>query len=194
MQQLVIHTTDTPYNRDVRRKDILQWHLLPKRNDDGTITYKGKKYASKDELPDEKIEGLDIRKNVNGRGWKVPGYSDMIYRDGTLENIVPYNFDDVIDSAEVTNGATGYNSNSRHVVLAGGWSKDGTVHNGKHRDGSYFRAEDLYTPEQIKTLVEYIEMQREMVPGLKVVGHNELSLKTCPNFDVQQFLREHGLK
>lgn len=192
LKQMVIHTTDTPYDRKVTKGDIQMWHLMPLKNADGTYTYKGKKYASLSALPDEKINGVSIKKQ-SGRGWKVVGYSDMITRDGEIVNLNPYNFDDVIDSKEVTNGASGYNSNSRHVVLVGGWSKDGKIKNGKHVDGSYYKAEELYTAEQIQSLIEYINMQKEIVPSLVVVGHNELSQKTCPNFDVQEFLKEHAL-
>lgn len=193
MKYLVIHTTDTPYDRKVTKADIEQWHLMPRKNNDGTLTYKGKTYKSVSELPSEKVAGLDIKK-YTGRGWKVPGYADMITRDGEVVNIVPYNNDDVINASEITNGATGYNSNSRHVVLAGGWSKDGKIKNGKHEDGSYFLPQELYTPEQINALLEYINRQRKLVPNVIIVGHNELSQKTCPNFDVQLFLKNHNIK
>lgn len=190
MKYLVVHCTDTPYDRNVSKSDIQQWHLLPLKNADGTYTYKGKKYNSVSELPTEKIAGLDIRKYAgSGRGWKVCGYADLIDRTGTLINITPYNFDDVIDSAEVTNGATGYNSNSRHVVLAGGWSKDG-----KNKTGKGLKPEDLYTPEQLNELEKYIRMQLEIVPDLIVCGHCNLSSKSCPNFDVKQFCIDRGIK
>lgn len=160
LKYLVIHTTDTPYNREVTAQDIKQWHLSPK---------------------------------PKGRGWKQVGYSDLIQRSGDLVNLVPYDFDDNVDRWEVTNGAAGYNAVCRHVVLAGGWSKDGKIKNGQV-NGKYMKIEDLYTKEQIHTLVEYVKMQLEMVPGLKIVGHNDLASKTCPNFKVEDFLKRYVYK
>lgn len=189
MKYLVVHCTDTPYNRNVSKDDIKQWHLLPAKNADGTYTYKGIKYNSIESLPDEKIAGLDIKKYAgNGRGWKKCGYADMIDRTGKLINITPYNFDDVIDSAEVTNGAAGYNSESRHVVLAGGWSKDG-----KNKTGKGLTYKDLYTEEQLDTLEKYIRMQIEIVPDVIVCGHCNLASKSCPNFDVKQFCIDRNI-
>lgn len=194
MKYLVIHTTDTPFDREITPDDIYMWHLGPKNNSDGTYTYLGRIISKKDLenvyliLPSgKKVKALD----TPGRGWKQVGYSDMINRKGELINLVPYTFDDVIDSFEVTNGATGYNSNSRHIVLAGGWSKDGKVKNGKNSDGYYMEPLELYTKEQINTLIQYLKAQREIVPSVEIVGHNNLSQKTCPNFDVKEFLRKH---
>lgn len=195
MEYLIIHTTDTPYQRKVTKDDIRHWHLLPVTNQDGTITYKGKKYQLLSQLPNEKVGGLDVKKYPNGgRGWSQVGYSDLIEIDGKLTNLVPYNFDNVIDSNEVTNGATGYNSKSRHVVLAGGWSKDGKIKNGKKPDGTYMEPCELYSPKQIDTLIQYIQMQKEMVPDLKILGHNMVSQKTCPNFDVEKFIKDNNLE
>ena len=194
MKFLVIHTTDTPYNREITPDDICIWHLGPKKNNYGTYTYLGRIVYKQDLeniyliLPSGKrIKALDSP----GRGWKQVGYSDMINRKGELINLVPYTFDDTIDSFEITNGATGYNSNSRHIVLAGGWSKDGKIKNGKNSDGSYMEPEELYTKEQIDTLIQYLKAQREIVPSVEIVGHNNLSQKTCPNFDVKKFIQKH---
>ena len=60
-----------------------------------------------------------------GRGWKQVGYTDMIHLDGKVERLVGNNEDAEVDPWEVTNGATGYNTVSRHVVYVGGVSKDG---------------------------------------------------------------------
>ena len=194
LKYLVIHTTDTPYDREITPDDIYMWHLGPKNNNDGTYTYLGRK-VTKAEIENiwmilpsgKKVKAI----NTPGRGWKQVGYSDMLNRKGELINLVPYNFDDVVDSFEITNGATGYNSNSRHIVLAGGWSKDGKVKNGKNPDGSYMQPEELYTQEQISQLIQYLKAQREIVPSIEIVGHNNLSQKTCPNFDVKIFLLKH---
>ena len=60
-----------------------------------------------------------------GRGWKQVGYTDLIHLDGKVERLVANNEDAEVDPWEVTNGAKGYNSVSRHVVYVGGLAKDG---------------------------------------------------------------------
>lgn len=196
---LVIHTSDTPYDRNVTPDDITKWHLGAKKNSDGTYTFLGKKYT-KSELDKQYLtlpsgKKLQASKTV-GNGWRVSGYSDMITRNGELINLNPYTFDEYVDNWEITNGVSGKNDVARHVCLIGGWSKDGKIKNG-HIDGDlkkpYFKITDLYTDQQIKTLIDYINMQREIVPNIKVVGHNDLSKKTCPNFNVAEFLKDYDL-
>lgn len=58
-----------------------------------------------------------------GRGWRVVGYTDMIHLDGRIERLVDNNEDANVDPWEITNGAKGYNSISRHVVYTGGLDK-----------------------------------------------------------------------
>ena len=60
-----------------------------------------------------------------GRGWKQVGYTDLIHLDGRVERLVSNNEDANVDPWEITNGAAGYNSVSRHVVYAGGVATDG---------------------------------------------------------------------
>lgn len=197
MLNLVIHTADVPYDRTVTPDDLAQWHLGALKNADGTYTFLSKKVtkAQLDKMVLNLPSGKSIPANkTNGRGWSQVGYSDMINQQGKVINLVPYTFDDVIDSSEVTNGATGYNSNSRHVVLVGGWSKDGKIKNGKNPNGTYMKAEELYTKEALDALEAYIRMQLEIVPNLKIMGHNNCASKTCPNFDVSVFLKERGIK
>lgn len=193
MEHLVIHCTDSAYLRPVTPDEITMWHMGPLRNNDGTYTYLGKKYK-----PSE-LSGLYLTlpsgnrvavKTISGRGWTQVGYADMITPKGDLINLVPYNGDDVIDSSEVTNGAVGYNKNSRHVVMCGGWSKQGNK-TGRKSDGSLYLPEELYSFEAIQKLKEYIKMQLELVNTAKVKGHNELCTKTCPNFDVQRFVQKY---
>jgi N-acetylmuramoyl-L-alanine amidase len=196
MTHLVVHTTDTPYNREVTPDDIALWHLGAKRIDRGMAIFKNKTIPQAIlkslilHLPSGKTISAD---KTNGRGWSQVGYSDMINRAGELINLVPYTFDDVVDSFEITNGAVGYNRNSRHVVLVGGWSKDGLNKTGYKTPGNLFLPEDLYTEKQIPTLIEYLEMQKQIVKTVEIVGHNEIAKKPCPNFDVQKFLKLHGL-
>ena len=93
------------------------------------------------------VSSADIRrmhtapKSAGGRGWKQVGYTDLIRLDGTVERLVNNNEDAWVDPWEITNGATGYNSVSRHIVYAGGCDKgmkpkdtrtDGTRLNSSH--------------------------------------------------------------
>ena len=60
-----------------------------------------------------------------GRGWKQVGYTDLIHLNGEVERLVANNEDANVDPWEITNGAKGYNSVSRHIVYVGGVAADG---------------------------------------------------------------------
>ena len=66
--------------------------------------------------------------------------------------------------------AKGYNSVSRHVVCVGG---------GKNKD--------TRTLDQIEALEKYVKHKNH--PQIKVIGHNQVSSKYCPSFDVEAWLR-----
>ena len=71
-----------------------------------------------------------------GRGWKQVGYTDLVHLDGKVERLVDNNEDAEVDPWEVTNGAKGYNSVSRHIVYAGRrWPRDGKDPPKDTRDG-----------------------------------------------------------
>ena len=116
-----------------------------------------------------------------GRGWKQVGYTDMIHLDGTVERLVANNEDAVVDSWEITNGASGYNSISRHVVYVGGVAKDGKT------------PKDTRTPEQLKALESYVKDFHRRFPNVKIIGHREVAAKACPSFDVQKWLKSIGI-
>ena len=116
-----------------------------------------------------------------GRGWKQVGYTDLVHLDGTVERLVGNNEDASVDPWEVTNGAKGYNSVSRHVVYAGGLAKDGKT------------AKDTRTAAQRAALEAYVKDFHRRFPGVRIVGHNELAAKACPSFDVQKWLKEIGI-
>lgn len=116
-----------------------------------------------------------------GRGWKQVGYTDMIHLDGAVERLVDNNEDAVVDPWEITNGASGYNSTSRHVVYVGGVAADGKT------------PKDTRTPSQLRALEKYVQDFHRRFPGVRIVGHNELAAKACPSFDVQKWLRSIGI-
>jgi len=115
-----------------------------------------------------------------GNGWKKAGYTDIIYLDGTLHNITPFDQDDDVEGFEVTNGARGYNSLSRHICYVGGKSLNG-------------EAKDTRTPEQYDSLETYLSYTILRHPQIKIAGHYDFTSKKCPSFDVQKFCEDIGI-
>ena len=118
-----------------------------------------------------------------GRGWKQVGYTDMIHLDGRIERLVNNNEDAVVDPWEVTNGAKGYNSVSRHIVYVGGVSANGKT------------PADTRTDAQKEALKRYVVDFHCRFPQIRIVGHRDLNPgKACPSFDVRSWLREIGIR
>ena len=134
------------------------------------------------------VSAADIRhwhcdpESKGGRGWKQVGYTDMIHLDGKVERLVGNNEDAEVDPWEITNGAAGYNSTSRHVVYVGGVAKDGRT------------AKDTRTPAQREAMEAYVKDFNKRFPSIPIVGHNQLAAKACPSFDVPAWLKEIGVK
>ena len=114
-----------------------------------------------------------------GRKWKRLGYSDLI---GLTEliNLTDWNQDTLIENHEMTWGAAGINSISRHVVYAGGVDKQG-------------RPEDTRNGFQHYCMEHYVKFMLLRYPWIEVEGHNQHSNKACPSFDVPEWLRSIGL-
>jgi len=132
----------------------------------------------------KKVTGADIRKwhlspPPTGRGWKQVGYTDVIHLDGTVERLVQNNEDANVDSWEITNGATGINSVSRHIVYVGGCAADGKT------------PKDTRTAAQFAALEKYVKDLHRRFPSVEIKGHNEFdNKKACPSFNVQKWLKE----
>ncbi|MCM1310880.1 MAG: N-acetylmuramoyl-L-alanine amidase [Bacteroides sp.] len=133
------------------------------------------------------VSGDDIRRwhtspvSLGGRGWKQVGYTDLFHLNGSVERLVANNEDDIVDNWEITNGAKGYNSISRHIVLAGGYASDGKT------------PKDTRTPAQKVALEKYVKEFHAKHPKVKIIGHNEVAAKACPSFDVQAWLKSIGI-
>lgn len=133
------------------------------------------------------VSAADIRHwhcdpvSKGGRGWKQVGYTDLIHLDGTVERLADNNEDAWVDDWEITNGAAGYNSVSRHVVYSGGLAKDGKT------------AKDTRTTAQRTALADYVKDFHKRFPKVRIIGHNEVAAKACPSFDVQKWLKEIGI-
>ena len=59
--------------------------------------------------------------------------------------------------------------------------------------GTSPEGEDTRTEAQRKALAEYVLNFHKGHPSVRIIGHNEISGKPCPLFDVQEFLREIGI-
>lgn len=133
------------------------------------------------------VTAADIRRwhtspvSKGGRGWKQVGYTDIIHLDGKVERLVNNNEDANVDPWEITNGAKGYNSVSRHVVYVGGCARDGKT------------PKDTRTPAQRKAMEEYVKDFHRRFPEVRIIGHNEVASKACPSFDVQKWLTSIGI-
>ena len=116
-----------------------------------------------------------------GHGWKQVGYTDLFHLDGRVERLVENNEDANVDPWEITNGAKGYNSVSRHVVYAGGCD-------------AAMQPKDTRTEAQKEALKRYVLDFHARHPDVRIVGHNQLAAKACPSFDVPQWLAAIGIK
>ena len=181
LKYLVIHCTATPKGRSVSSTEIKQWHLGPKPEKDGSLTYQGKKYINIAALPPDKIGGVSISK-LQGRGWRVVGYRDIIHLNGTIENLVPYNNDNIVDPWERTNGMAGINHEAAHVVYVGGNSANNK------------KPEDTRTAEQLTAMEQYVKNVIMLVPDILVSGHYQFDpKKACPSFNVPEWLESIGV-
>ena len=117
-----------------------------------------------------------------GRGWQQVGYTDLFHLDGSVERLVNNNEDAWVDTWEVTNGAKGYNSVSRHIVYAGGCNE-------------HMKPEDTRTAQQREAMKQYVLAFQRKHPNVRIVGHGELPdvHKSCPSFSVAAWLKEIGI-
>lgn len=121
INEIIIHCSDTPTDRNVRAKDIDYWHKQ--------------------------------------RGWKGIGYHFVITIDGTIE------CGRMVD--EVGAHCEGHNTRSVGICLIGCGD---------------------YTSEQYTALEKLLRSLKEQFTGIRIYGHNSFSPKTCPNFNVTEFL------
>ncbi len=116
-----------------------------------------------------------------GRGWKQVGYTDLIHLDGEVERLVDNNEDANVDPWEITNGAKGYNSVSRHIVYVGGLASDGKT------------SKDTRTKAQKQAMETYVKAFHKRFPKVRIIGHREIAAKDCPCFNVQAWLKSIGI-
>ena len=104
------------------------------------------------------------------RGWSDIGYHYLIDRDGTVTEGRP------IEKSGAH--AKGYNKSSVGIALWGG-------HGGSQDD----KFEEHFTPQQDRALRRLIAQLRMEYPAIAtIIGHNSVSPKMCPCFEVSAWL------
>ena len=135
------------------------------------------------EITKETIEDWHLKPvKDGGRGWKVVGYSRLISLTGELIKMHEYNENDIVENWEITNGVSGINSVSRHIVYAGGVD----AKNPK-------KAKDTRTMKQKETMKNYVFDMVERYPDILVAGHYHFANKACPSFNVEDWCRSIGI-
>mgnify|MGYP005729864569 CR=1 FL=1 len=113
--------------------------------------------------PEQNIDAREIDRWHRQRGWLKIGYHFVIKQDGTIE--IGRNID------EVGAHARGHNSYSIGVCLVGG------IDDLSQPSGDY-------SDEQWTMLRLLIDGLVKKYPGVKLLGHNDISSKACPSFNV----------
>lgn len=123
--------------------------------------------------PSMDIGDAEISTWHKDRGWSDIGYHVVIRRDGYVEFGRPFD--------QVGAHAKGYNSTSLSVCMVGGIDDMG-------------RPENNFTDMQWHSLSKVCRSLTIMFPGIGFLGHNEVSTKACPSFDVEVYCFKEGLK
>ena len=114
---------------------------------------------------DTKVENI-VKYWKERLGWKNVGYHFIIEDDGQVTQLQPL--------SKPSNGVKGYNSNSIHVSYIGGKDFD---------DRSV---------EQRAAQEGIIKALHAVYPDAEILGHCDFPnvSKSCPRFDVKQWLKE----
>lgn len=121
-----------------------------------------------------------------GRGWNKVGYWWWINQLGAVYPLNKANIDDIIEYHEITNGVAGWNSVSMHIAYSSSIP----------RKGPYDA--DTRTKEQKQSTINMLRIIKSAVGSIEVKGHRDVYgdkskwQKTCPNFDVKDWLKSEG--
>lgn len=114
--------------------------------------------------PDQDFCADDIDTWHKAKGWSEIGYHFIIKLDGTLEWGRSIN--------KVGAHAFGYNKRSIGICYIGGVDMDGNP-------------SDTRTEDQKRALRTVINLLKKDFPDARIMGHNEVSKKACPSFNVK---------
>ena len=106
----------------------------------------------------------DIHRWHLERGWSGIGYHYVIKINGAIEAGRPHYWQG--------SHAYGHNKNTIGICLIG---------------------RDTFTADQMSSLEGLVRSLRDEYPKANVIGHNEVSKKQCPNFNVQDWVRKVGI-
>lgn len=157
-----------------------------------TATPRGRKVTASDILK------WHLSPPPEGRGWSKPGYSDVLYLDGELVNLTPFNQDNIVDPWEITNGALGMNLRSRHIVYVGGLDLDPQLVGGQDDDDAIndianLVPADTRTDEQKSAMEIYAKYMILRHPLIKLAGHGDFNDTHCPSFNVHEWAKSVGI-
>lgn len=183
LKYFVVHCLETPPELRVDKGMVEEWHTGPKDLEDGRVRFMRKIYESRDELPDNTINGIPV-KHIHGRGWSRVGYTVLFHRNGHYDILTPHDDDQEVESHEMTWGAHGINDVSRHLALEGGM--------GARKEDDFFKH---FTDEQFLELQMYLKTELYKHPDVLVGGHNDFDPhKQCPGFKVQDLMKLYGME
>ena len=113
----------------------------------------------------------EIRKwHVQDNGWRDVGYHYIIRRNGEVE---------LGRSIRDTGAhAAGYNHKSVSGCMVGGMAEDNS-------------AENNFTAQQWTALLDLVKQLKSNYPDADVIGHNEISEKECPSFNVKKWKEDN---
>lgn len=117
----------------------------------------------------------DIQRWHKSRGWKAIGYNYVIHLDGSIHKGRDLDGDGNVNE-ETGAHALGHNKRSIGICYIGG------------ADSITRKPKDTRTPEQKEAMKELVLKLKRELGITKVLGHNEVSAKACPSFDVKQWL------
>jgi len=127
------------------------------------------------EFSEKQIINSHMLPPPHGKGWGKVGYSDVIHLDGTITNFTPFNEDGRVEEWKLSYNGESVYPFARHIAYVGGISKDG------------FNSENTMTEEQIITFDIYLRYMIRRYPDLLIVGHGQLTGKSCPGFNISSY-------
>ncbi len=117
--------------------------------------------------PNQDIGVVEIDDWHRQRGWREIGYHAVIRRNGVIEQ--------GRDITKQGAHAKGYNRKSIGVALVGGVDEN-------------LNPQNNFTQAQWQSLKTYVQDFIKQFPKAKIIGHNQISSKACPCFDVPNWL------
>ena len=124
--------------------------------------------------PDRDVTAKDIDRWHRQRGFLSIGYHFVIRRDGTVETGRP------VDRPGAH--AKGHNRRSIGICLIGGVDD-------KLNPESNFTADQWESLEGLIRDLLSFRLRLGEKDHVRIIGHNEVSSKACPSFNVQEWLR-----